>query len=313
MDEEKYTLLVVDDDEAIHLMVKSLMRDDYELIHAYNAQEGIDALSENPVHFILTDIHMEGMTGIEFLESLTKDKDKKDIPVLVMTSLPTQEKEQTALDFGAADFIKKELFYENLEAVAERIRAKLVSNITVPDLPEELKLSRKEISRKMLFEVANGDFLSASQVLFRELGSQLNLDHLSFWVLNNDKVHMILANGVQPPASYGPEEFKKEPDFDTLTDKKRPYMTNHIFKEGEPGILKDLSREEGLAAEIGIPLFALTEKEYINNKMKIPPTTPLFGYIFLKRKKLFSTKEYKLTTVMVMQLGTILWRLYKNM
>lgn len=310
---QKYTLLLVDDDPAIHMMFGTLLKDEYHILDADNVQEAVDLLAENPVHFILSDIHMDGMTGIEFLESLTKDEGKKEIPFLLMTSLPSTEKERKAMGLGAVDFIDKALFYENLEAVAERIRMKFVADIDDAGLPEELRLSRKEITRRLMFEVSNGDYLSSCQVLFRSLLNQLSLDHLSFWMMWDDRVQMVLAHGIQPPATYGPEMFEKEPNYEALKNNRRPYLTNHVFSEGDEGILKELSEEEGMPAEIGVPLFALTEKELIKNKMKIPPNAELFGYVFLKRKKMFTSKEYRLVSVMLMQLGTMLWRLFDEM
>ena len=88
-------------------------------------------------------------------------------------------------------------------------------------------------------------------------------------------------------------------------------MNNVI--NSQKGILSEVSKQEKLTAEIGIPLFALTEKELIKNKMKIPPKTPLFGFVVLKRTRVFTSKEYKMTSLLMMNMGTILWRLYKNM
>src|SRR6056297_1604523 len=100
-----YKILVIDDDDPIHLFIDRMLESEYSVLHAYNAQEGIDILSKEPVNLVLSDIHMPGMSGLNFLESLLSDADKKNIPVLIMTSLPTIEKEKKALELGAADFM----------------------------------------------------------------------------------------------------------------------------------------------------------------------------------------------------------------
>ncbi|MDX1618518.1 MAG: response regulator [Balneolaceae bacterium] len=105
-----YSILVIDDEESVHVLTDNMLQAEYSLVHARDAQEAIDILSLQSVNLILTDIHMPGMSGLDFLESLTRDAEKKAIPVLVMTHLPTIEKEKKALDLGAADFIEKELF-----------------------------------------------------------------------------------------------------------------------------------------------------------------------------------------------------------
>ncbi len=307
-----YTLLVIDDDPPVHFLLKNMLGTEYNLVTASTAQEGIDLLSEIKVHLILTDIHMPGISGLEFLESLMEDADRKNIPVLIMTNLPSVEKEQKALGLGAVDFIDKALFNTDAEDVRNRIRMKLVSNVHIPELPQKLNLDKKEITKNLLFDVSSGDFMSSAQKLCKILSNKLNTDHLSFWTINGENVQMLLAYGEQPPRRYGPDNLKKELAFKIITKKKRPYLTNNVYNN-DRAILKELSTEKGLPAEIGIPMFALTEKELIKNKMKIPPSTPLFGYVVLKRKKVFTTKEYKLVSVLMMHLGTILWRLYHEL
>ncbi len=310
--DKKYTLLIIDDDTPMHILLNKMLEDEYEILSAKSAQEGIDLLSQQPIHFILTDIHMPGMSGLEFLEALTHDAGLKNIPVLIMTSLPSVEKEQKALGLGAADFIDKALFNTDKKELLLRIRMKMVVNVDIPELPEELLLDKKEITKKLLFDVSSGDFVSTTQKLCKLLGQKLETDHLSFWTISGENVQMLLANGVQLPRRYGPKELMKEDTFQRVLEQKRPYLVNNVFNSPK-GILPLMSKEAGLPAEIGIPLFALTEKELIKNKMKIPPTTPLFGYVVLKRKKMFTSKEYKLTSLLLMHIGTILWRLYRNL
>lgn len=310
--EDKYSLLVIDDEESAHIILSKLLEDEYHTIHAKSALEGIDKLSEEKVHFILTDIHMPGMSGLEFLESLMSDADRKNIPVLIMTSMPSVEKEQKALGLGAVDFIDKSLFNSKPDELLNRISAKMVANIEIPDLPDELVLDKKEITGKLIFDLSSGDFVSATQKLCKILGQKLRTDHLSFWTIKDESVQMLLVNGIQLPRRYGPVELKKEKTFQKILEEKKPYLVNNVFNS-EKGILPDMSKEENLPAEIGIPLFALTEKQLIKNKMKIPPSTPLFGYVVLKRNKVFTSKEFRMTSVLMMHMGTILYRLYSSL
>lgn len=310
--EEKYNLLIIDDEESAHLILGKMLENEYHVLHAKSALEGIDKLSEEKVHFILTDIHMPGMSGLEFLEAIMADANRRNIPILIMTSMPSVEKEQKALGLGAVDFIDKSIFNSNPKELLNRIRAKLVTNIEIPDLPEKLVLDKKEIVEKLIFELSSGDFVSATQKLCKILEQKLKTDHLSFWTIKDERVQMLLVNGIQLPRRYGPKELKEETTFQKLLEQKKPYLVNNVFNS-EKGILPELSKSENLPAEIGIPLFALTEKQLIKNKMKIPPKTPLFGYVVLKRTQVFTSKEYKMTSVLMMHMGTILYRLYSNL
>ncbi len=306
-----YTILLIDDDEPMHIMAKRLLGDEFEMIHARNAQEGIDILAEKPVNLIMSDIHMPGISGLEFLESLSEDAEKRAIPVLVITNLPTVEKEKKALELGAADFLEKTLFVEDKEEVLNRVRMKLVTNVDLPDLSDNLVVNKKKLVSKLMSEAIGGDFISTTKKLCREIQHIFNVDSISFWTVTDGNPNMISSAGVQLPGDYGSEELASEYTFQQLLETKQPYMTNHVFNE-ELGILVEFSKEHNYPAEIGIPMFALNERKLLMNNMQIPEDAELFAYLILKRNKLFSSKEFKMISKLLIQTGSIFWRLYKD-
>ncbi|MEX0843661.1 MAG: response regulator [Balneolaceae bacterium] len=121
-------VLVVDDDMPIHFLLKNLLKDDFTVLNAHNVREAKEALTEHQISLILSDIHMPEITGLEFLESLRKQERYNQIPFLIMTNLPTVEKEQKAFDLGAEDFIKKDLLINNKDKVLHIIRTKIETN-----------------------------------------------------------------------------------------------------------------------------------------------------------------------------------------
>ncbi|MCK9988092.1 MAG: hypothetical protein AzoDbin1_04564 [Azoarcus sp.] len=62
------TLLLVDDEPNVLNALKRLLRGDgYRILTAGSAQEGLEILARHPVHVLLSDERMPGMTGSEFL------------------------------------------------------------------------------------------------------------------------------------------------------------------------------------------------------------------------------------------------------
>lgn len=306
-----YNILVIDDDVAMHYMTRDLLGDDFNLLHAKNSQQGIDILAEKPVNLILSDIHMPGVDGLQFLESLMADAERNSIPVLIMTSLPTVEKEQKALDLGAADFIDKELFNSNKEEVLERIQMKLVSNVAIPDLSKSLIKHKKQLVSKILSQAIEGDFISTVKKLAELFKFHLSLDHMSVWTISEQDTHLITWAGIKLPDTYGISQLREEPAIREMFDSREATLENHLLAD-ETGVMRDFSGEHGLTAEIIVPLFSITDRKLLINKMEIPDHADIYGFIVLKRSKMFSTKEYKLVSKMLTQIGAILWRLYND-
>lgn len=307
----KYKILVIDDDKMTHLVVKNLLGEDYEILQAFGTQEAVNLLDGESVNLIMSDIHMPGVDGLEFLESLMADSEKRNIPVLIMTGKPTVEKEKKALDLGAAEFIKKEQFKTEREATLERIQAKLVTTIEM-ELPAYLQFNKKEFVKKLMDEVYLGNFFAVARKLSEMSLNIFNIDHTYFWTIHDGDPRMIHAMGKEELHQFGPDELLSEPTYKTFLTEKKPYLSNHVFGDSDKGIFKGASKKVNLPAEIGIPLYKMTDKQFLKAGRKIPPGTELFAYIVLKRNKLFSTKEFKLLMSLYIQAGTILWRMYQK-
>ncbi|MTI86614.1 MAG: response regulator [Balneolaceae bacterium] len=303
-----YKVLVIDDDEPIHIITKNLLGKEFTTLHARDVQEAIDILSEKNVNLVLSDIHMPGISGLEFLESLRLDEHKKKIPVLIMTNLPTVEKEQKALKLGAADFIKKELFNNNKEKVLEAVRMKIVTDIQIPGLDEELDQKKNKLVMKIMEKAIDGSFDDTVQTLADELSSILNAGFTGFWAVDNDSTTLIYNKGkFELPENASLAE---EDTFLQLQDTQQAYFTNHIYNE-DVGFFVDFSKEHSLSAEIGVPIYSVNERMLLMNNMKVPADADMFGVLLVKRSVLFSSAEFELVSRLSTQAGSILFRLYE--
>jgi two-component system cell cycle sensor histidine kinase/response regulator CckA len=109
-----YTVLVVDDEEAVRrLAVRMLTWTGYQAIEARHGREALAALEQHngPVHLVLTDIKMPGMSGRELGRQV--EERWPGMPVLYMSGFAS-EVFQTGLLEAAAPFLAKPFTQEDL-------------------------------------------------------------------------------------------------------------------------------------------------------------------------------------------------------
>jgi response regulator RpfG family c-di-GMP phosphodiesterase len=70
MNNDKISILYVDDEENNLISFKATFRLKYNVFIAISGADAIDILEKNLIHVIITDQRMPNMTGVEFLEKV---------------------------------------------------------------------------------------------------------------------------------------------------------------------------------------------------------------------------------------------------
>lgn len=101
-------VLIVDDDQTLcDMYAERLQVEGFEVIVAYNGEEGAAKAVEYLPDVILLDLMMPKVNGFNTLEILKSTQETKDIPVLLLTALIQEENKQRGLQAGAEDYIIK--------------------------------------------------------------------------------------------------------------------------------------------------------------------------------------------------------------
>ena len=99
-------IAIVDDDEAVRVALRSLLRSYGYSAQAYDSAGALlatDALRD--FHCVITDLQMPGMSGIELLEQLRRQGNA--LPLILMTAFPEATLRKRALAGGASCFLSK--------------------------------------------------------------------------------------------------------------------------------------------------------------------------------------------------------------
>lgn len=115
-------ILIVDDEEDILEILKTLLEDDgYSIILAQDGEEGVKkAVSEKP-DIIIIDIMMPKLDGFEAVSQLRSNADTFHIPVIMLTSKDQKIDREKGLSLGIAAYIVKLFDLEELRAKVKEI------------------------------------------------------------------------------------------------------------------------------------------------------------------------------------------------
>src|SRR4029077_1613756 len=70
-----YNVLYVDDEENNLNSFRAALRRHYNVFTALSGEQGIEILSKNDIHVVVTDQRMPNMTGVQFLQHIPGDQD----------------------------------------------------------------------------------------------------------------------------------------------------------------------------------------------------------------------------------------------
>lgn len=119
MEEKQYSILVIDDEESMRdSCCLILAREGFETDSAENGEIGLAKLQESQPDFVLIDLKMPGIGGLEVLDQVRKIN--PEIIPIVITGYATVGSAVEAMKRGAYDFLPKPFTPEELRLIIRR-------------------------------------------------------------------------------------------------------------------------------------------------------------------------------------------------
>ena len=123
MSNNKYKILVVEDDPAISGMIQTLLETNgYQVLLAQRCRQGILMLSSPVPDLVVLDLGLPDLDGEEFIRIV---RGSSMVPIIVLSARSEEKDKVYALDLGANDYITKPFGTAELLA---RVRASLRIN-----------------------------------------------------------------------------------------------------------------------------------------------------------------------------------------
>ncbi|MBA3532480.1 MAG: diguanylate cyclase [Ardenticatenales bacterium] len=142
-------ILVVDDDEAIRLLLRiRLEREGYRVEEATDGEQALESYERLHPDMVLLDYMMPHMDGIATCINLRKLPGGESIPVLMVTALDDSRSVDQAFEAGATDYVTKPITWPVLRQRVRRL-------LHVKQTDESLKLRDRAIAA-----ASNGIFIT---------------------------------------------------------------------------------------------------------------------------------------------------------
>lgn len=119
--QEKIKILVVEDDPKLRTFITSILENDYQILEAENGKIGYQTIIDENPDFIISDIMMPELNGIELLKKIRTNIETSHVPIILLTAKATIESQLEGLSYGADDYITKPFSVSYLKARIENL------------------------------------------------------------------------------------------------------------------------------------------------------------------------------------------------
>jgi two-component system chemotaxis response regulator CheY len=116
------TILTIDDSRTMRDMLKmALGGAGFTVVQAVDGEDGLNALAQQPVDLIITDINMPKLDGFGVIRAVRNDPQYNSTPILVLSTEGEQESKDIAKDAGATGWIVKPFDPDGLVSIVNKV------------------------------------------------------------------------------------------------------------------------------------------------------------------------------------------------
>ena len=174
--------LIVEDNAGLLTYLKKNLKQEYNVMGVQSAEKALTLLVTYKADIIITDIALQGMSGIELCQKVNSSNDLAHIPVIVVSAISSVETKMKCMESGATNYIEKPYSMDYLKACIKSaldkkaaLRATYGGTIVSETLPDTL-ISRDEDFVIRLEKIVSEN-LSNPSFSSTQLGEMLFMGH----------------------------------------------------------------------------------------------------------------------------------------
>jgi DNA-binding response OmpR family regulator/anti-sigma regulatory factor (Ser/Thr protein kinase) len=121
--DNRRTILVVDDSQDMQQFLVGIFNHDYNVLSASDGKEAEEIIRNKQIDLVITDLMMPNVDGLELTQFIKKNADTDYIPVILLTAKTAIESRLQALQYGADDYVTKPFEPEYMRARVQNLLA----------------------------------------------------------------------------------------------------------------------------------------------------------------------------------------------
>lgn len=108
-------ILLIDDDELIlKVIYRILTKEGYQVQTATNGKEAMEMIDKQKYNLLITDLMMPYSNGFEVISKFRQHPNAEGVPVIVISSVGTENAVREGLSIGADDYLRKPIMPDEL-------------------------------------------------------------------------------------------------------------------------------------------------------------------------------------------------------
>lgn len=181
------TMLLIEDNQQIRGYIKQIFIADFEIYEADNGTDGLDLAYQLVPDIIISDVMMQGISGIEVCNRVKEDPLLSHIPVILLTASSSPEIKLKGIEGGADDYItkpfEKEILIARVNGILKsrnNLQKYFYNEITL-NKSTDLKISQeyKEFLEKCLCIVEQ--HLTDPEFSIKTLAAEIGMSHSNLY------------------------------------------------------------------------------------------------------------------------------------
>lgn len=120
-------IMVVDDMSVSRALIEQSLDEIgvRNFVSESDARTAFSRLSSQPVHLVISDMNMPGMSGLDLLEALRKNKATQKVGFILITGTPSPDVLKRGHELGVNNLVKKPFTTQSLLASIEKVVGRL--------------------------------------------------------------------------------------------------------------------------------------------------------------------------------------------